>query len=291
LLLRELLAKDVPVVFFTWNNLSLDDFDYRPTIWYRMVTRWTLPRMQYALTANSDAIEVLKTKKFHGPMKSIGYGVDTSIFVRPSESDIAMVKSELLIPLDATVIGYVGRLIEMKGLDLLLTAFARLRQASPDKTYILLLIGSGDAEASLFEQARQLGIAEWIRHVPAVTQADVPKYMSLIDTLVLPSRRAGMWAEQFGRVMVEAMAMRIAVIGSSSGSIAEVIGDAGYVFEENNSDDLFEKLSQVERLSKDQRQQLLDKGEYRGRIHYSWQTFAQTCYKALLEARERSVHY
>jgi L-malate glycosyltransferase len=290
LLLRELLAKDVPVVFFTWNNLSLDKFDYRPTIWYRNVVRWTLPRMQSALTANTQAVEVL-SKHFHGPMKSIGYGVDTSIFIRSSESEIMSLKSRLAIPGDATIIGYIGRMLEMKGIDLLLTAFARLRKQSPDRQYVLLMVGSGPAETALLEQAKQLGVDGAIRHIPSVTQADVPKYLSLVDTLVLPSRRSGMWAEQFGRVMVEAMTMRVVVIGSSSGSIPEVIGDAGYVFEENNSDDLFEKLRLVAHLSTEQREALLDKAEQRARERYSWRGFAQACYEALLEARQRSVGY
>ena len=247
--------------------------------------------MQYALTANSEGIEVLRKKKFSGPLKCVGYGVDTSIFIRSSDKEIASLKSDMGIPPDATVIGYVGRLLEFKGIDLLLMAFARLRKAIPEKQYVLLIVGSGTAEAALMEQARQLGIDDSIVRVPSVTQADVPKYMSLIDTLVLPSRRSGMWAEQFGRVMVEAMAMRIAVIGSSSGSIPEVIGNAGYVFEENNSDDLFEKLCMVERLSPQEKQELLDKGEHRGREHYSWRGFAQACFDALQEAQLRSVHY
>jgi glycosyltransferase involved in cell wall biosynthesis len=290
LLVRELLAKDVPVVFFTWNNLSLDDFDYRPTIWYRSVVRWTLPRMQYALTANSDAVEVLKRKHFSGPAQSIGYGVDTSIFLRSSDAEIRRMKEQLSIPADATVIGYVGRLIAMKGLDLLLPAFARLQQTHPRKKYILLMVGSGAGESAVFEQAKELGIMDSIRRVSAVTQADVPKYMSLIDTLVLPSRRSGMWAEQFGRVMVEAMAMRIAVIGSSSGSIPEIIGDAGFVFEENSSDDLFAKLCRVEALTPEERNALLDRGEYRGREHYSWHRFAQRCSEVLREVYATSVH-
>jgi glycosyltransferase involved in cell wall biosynthesis len=290
LLVREVLAKEAPVVFFTWNNLSLDEFDYHPNIWYRNVARWTLPRMHYALTANSDAISVLRKNQFRGPIKNIGYGVDTSIFNRPTEESIALLKSQLSIPKNATIIGYVGRFLEMKGIDLLLRAFGRLQKSSPDKAYTLLLVGNGPVQAALFDQARALGIDRSIRHVPLVAQAEVPQYMSLIDTLVLPSRRFGMWAEQFGRVLVEAMAMRVAVLGSSSGAIPEVIGEAGYVFEENNSDDLFEKLCTIERLAPEEKKQLLDKGEQRARQRYSWSRFAQESHEALHEVYHRSAH-
>lgn len=277
---REIFAKDVPVVFFTWNNTSLDDFDYRPTIWYRTVTRWTLPRMQFALTANSDGITVLRQKGFRFSMKPIGYGVDTELFIRPAASKLASIKVQYEIPSDAHVIGYVGRLIHMKGVDLLMEAFARLLKERVSKS-ILLLIGSGNAEAELHELAKQLGIADRVRHIGSVPQSDIPTYMSLLDTLVLPSRRSGMWCEQFGRVLIEAMALRIAIIGSSSGAIPEVIGDAGYVFIENNSADLFAKLLTVCRLSEAERQELLDRGERRARNRYSWRSFASSCHDAL----------
>src|SRR5437868_4974312 len=60
LLTKQLLAPLAKVLFFSWNNLSLTEFDYRPSIFYRNVARWTLPRMDAALTANQDGIQVLR---------------------------------------------------------------------------------------------------------------------------------------------------------------------------------------------------------------------------------------
>ena len=59
--------------------------------------------------------------------------------------------------------------------------------------------------------------------------------MRALDCLVLPSRSRANWTEQFGRVLTEAMASGIPVIGTDSGEISQVIGDAGIVVPEDNA--------------------------------------------------------
>jgi glycosyltransferase involved in cell wall biosynthesis len=113
--------------------------------------------------------------------------------------------------------------------------------------------------------------------------------MHLLDVLVLPSRRVGMWAEQFGRVLVEAMAARKIVIGSNSGAIPEVIGDAGFVFEENNSRDLNAKLVTALGLSGSELVGLQVKAFERATVTYSWQRFASRSLEAMNAVLERST--
>jgi glycosyltransferase involved in cell wall biosynthesis len=62
----------------------------------------------------------------------------------------------------------------------------------------------------------------------------VPRLMNALDVLVLPSRTTPTWKEQFGRVIIEAHACGVPVIGSDSGAIPEVIGPAGLTFPEGN---------------------------------------------------------
>jgi glycosyltransferase involved in cell wall biosynthesis len=69
-----------------------------------------------------------------------------------------------------------------------------------------------------------------------------------MDVLALPSRSEASWKEQFGRVLVEAMASGVPVIGSQSGAIPEVIGDAGLTFRERDAKGL---ALQVKRLAED----------------------------------------
>ncbi len=235
LLAKAFFAPKIPVVFFTWNNLSLTEFDYRPSIFYRNTARLTISRMQYALTANTAGIGVLRNAGFEKPIKTIGYGVDASAYNAPRPDRVNTIRNALQIPNNDIVIGYVGRMLEMKGIDLLIEAYARLKSEHPNIGTKLLLVGSGEAEQTLLQLAYQRGIHSDIRHVPSIPHHEVPDYMHALDMLVLPSRRKGMWAEQFGRVLVEAMAAGKIVIGSSSGAIPEVIGDGGFVFPENDS--------------------------------------------------------
>ena len=83
-----------------------------------------------------------------------------------------------------------------------------------------------------------------------------------------------MWAEQFGRVLVEAMAAGAIVIGSDSGAIPEVIGNAGFVFRENNVVSLREALNNALALDSNARSQLLSIGRERASKEYSWERFA-----------------
>ena len=62
----------------------------------------------------------------------------------------------------------------------------------------------------------------------------VARYLNTLDTLALPSLTTPTWKEQFGHVLIEAMACGVPVIGSSSGAIPELIGDAGLIFPEGD---------------------------------------------------------
>jgi glycosyltransferase involved in cell wall biosynthesis len=62
----------------------------------------------------------------------------------------------------------------------------------------------------------------------------MPQQLAKMDTLVLPSRTEVFWKEQFGRVLVEAMACGVPVVGSDSGEIPHVIADAGIVVPEGD---------------------------------------------------------
>ena len=66
--------------------------------------------------------------------------------------------------------------------------------------------------------------------------------MNQIDILVLPSRTSAKWKEQFGLVLVEAMASGVVVVGSTCGAIPDVIGDAGVVFPEGDEHALANSL-------------------------------------------------
>ncbi|MBZ0275063.1 MAG: glycosyltransferase family 4 protein, partial [Anaerolineae bacterium] len=123
------------------------------------------------------------------------------------------------------------------------------------------------------QQAESLGIAgrvEWIDWMPS---AAMPGEYTRLDALALPSLTRPNWKEQFGRVLVEAMASGVPVIGSSSGAIPDVIGDGGLIAPEGDVTALADGLR---RLQTDValRVSLAEKGRARVLAHYTHQQVA-----------------
>lgn len=209
-------ALDIPALFFTWQNLRRR---YPPPFaWFE---RFVFRHAALALAGNHAAAGVLRAKGFAGPVQVIPqFGVDPDLFALP--------------PAPAAerpfTIGYAGGFVPEKGVDTLLHACARLPGA-----WRLRLAGSGDEQPALARLAEALGIAarlEWLTKIPSTA---MPLFYHSLDALVLPSRTRPNWMEQFGRVLVEAMACGVPVIGSDSGEIPHVIGDAGLVFAEGEA--------------------------------------------------------
>jgi len=146
------------------------------------------------------------------------FGVDPDLY-RPADAS----------PERPFTAGYLGRLVEQKGPALLLEALAGL-----DGDWRLLLVGAGPQRDRLEGRAAAPDLAGRVSFASAVPSTAVPGVLAGLDVLVLPSLTRRNWKEQFGRVLVEAMACRIAVIGSDSGEIPNVIGDAGLVFPEGD---------------------------------------------------------
>ena len=113
---------------------------------------------------------------------------------------------------------FVGRLIPLKGVDLLLEAFARVIKANPDAR--LQIIGSGETEASLRELARTLDIAEAVEFTGWLSPAEVARALAASHVFVLPSLR-----ECGGIVMLEAMALGLPVVATRWGGPGTYLDD------------------------------------------------------------------
>jgi glycosyltransferase involved in cell wall biosynthesis len=96
----------------------------------------------------------------------------------------------------------------------------------------LRLIGDGVQKPQLLARAAALGVRARVELLEWTS--DVPGELRRLDALALPSRTTKNWKEQFGRVLIEAMSCGVPVIGSSSGEIPNVIGDAGMIFPEGD---------------------------------------------------------
>lgn len=203
-------------LFFTWQNLP------RRYPWpFRYFEAANYRRAAYAIAGNQAAVDVLAGKGYRGPLTVIPqFGVDPALFTpvpRPAHP--------------TCVIGYAGRFVPEKGLDVLLRACAQL----PAAGWELRLLGDGPARDALVALAGELGITDrvrWLGRLPSTQMAD---FYRELDVLVLPSVSRPNWIEQFGRVLIEAMACGVPVVGSDCGEIPHVIGDAGLVFPEGDA--------------------------------------------------------
>jgi len=138
----------------------------------------------------------------------------------------------------------IARHTEVKGIDVLLKAFARVIHAHPE--FRLVQIGSGTLTQELKELAIQLGIEKKVDFLGARMPAEVLSYLQACKALVLSSRQALSGAEEaFGLVLTEASACGVPCIGTRAGGIPEAVlhGETGFIVESENVDELAEKIS------------------------------------------------
>jgi len=227
--LTKIFLPKTKIVTFSWENIYYKKRPF-PLSFFE---NFSLNTADYALPGNQDALNILRKKGFKKPMKIVPrYGINLNYF---KKTPLKKLKQKL--KLKGKVIGFIGRLVVDKGIDTLMKAVSLL-----DKEYTLVIIGRGPEKKNLVAYAKKLGILDNIRFIDTVEYSSIPQYMSTFDVFVLPSRSMPKWKEQFGHVIIEAMACEIPVIGSDSGEIPHVIAKAGLVFKENNYEELKDKL-------------------------------------------------
>ena len=209
-------------LFFTWQNLNSS---YPPP--FRWGEQCAYNQAAYAIAGNQEAVGVLRAKGYGGPVRVIPqFGVDPSLYGTAEA------------PWGKTfAIGYIGRLVPEKGVADLMRAAAALTG-----DWHLRLLGNGPDRDRLLALSHSLGISERVTLDPWITSSKVPAYLRQLHALILPSRTRPNWREQFGRVLIEAMVSGVPVIGSDSGEIPNVIGDAGLTFPEGDIDALCQRL-------------------------------------------------
>jgi glycosyltransferase involved in cell wall biosynthesis len=257
-------------LFFTWQNLYRS---YPPP--FRQMELYNYRHARIALAGNRDAAEVLKRKGFTGPIRVFPqFGFDTDIYKRsePRKPRAAG---------DPFILGYVGRIKENKGLDLLIDALAQL----PDFCRAVF-VGNGQMRGELEQQAARLGVSQRVTFRGGVPTYEIPQVMQEFDALVLPSVTRSNWIEQFGRTLAEAMSCETPVIGSRSGEIPYVIDDAGLTFTEGNVQEL---ASCVRTLIDDPAlfTALAQKGRQRVLDNYTQERIAQQTYEVYQEILEK----
>lgn len=135
----------------------------------------------------------------------------------PSLARRLRTRAALSIDAKTPVVLSVGRLDRQKGIDTTIDAFGRLTKRMPDA--ILLIAGRpGNASAEVQAKARGYPSIRLLGH-----RTDLPDLMCAADVLAFPSRWEGL-----GGTLVEAMALRLAIVASDIPPLVETIGDVGW---------------------------------------------------------------
>lgn len=243
-------------LFFSWQNIARR---YPPP--FSWGERWVLRHADCAIAGTQGAAEVWRAKGYRGLLAIIPqFGVDPDMFAPPAEPRAG----------GEFVVGFAGRLVEEKGGMWLLQALAQL-----EGNWRLIIAGDGPQREALLAQAQQLGLSGRVTFETRPSTA-MPAFYQQLDALSVPSLTRPNWKEQFGRVIVEAMACGVPVVGSSSGAIPDVIGEDGLIVPEGDVEALAAALRRLMNAP-DLRRELGQRGRARVLARYTQaQVAAQT---------------
>ena len=166
------------------------------------------------------------------------------------------------------VLGYVGRLFHLKGVDLLAAAYLKLSESRGDVR--LVMVGSGEEETQI-RRVLSRQIAKGLVHLePGVNHTELPEWYRLMDVMVMPSRY-----ENFSNSVLEAMSCGVPVLASDIGGNQLIPAiRAGWVFEPGSVSSLAERMLSVAA----DRKEIRSCGENARRYvqgRYSWAASAQ----------------
>ncbi len=257
----------VALVYASFQNV---DKRYPPP--FAAVERYSMRRARgwIAFGASIEATLGARAPYAARPHAVIPFGVDLARFT-PDPSGRAATRTRLAWDVDGPpVVGYLGRFVESKGLPMLLDVLEALHRRGV--AWRALFVGGGPWEIQLRAFAGRH--AGRVQVATGVAHDDVPSYLQAMDVLAAPSQTTATWREQFGRMIVEAFACGVPVVGSDSGEIPHVIGDAGLIVGEHDRDGWVRAL---EGLLRDAvaRRDLGVRGRVRAQREFDWSVVAQ----------------
>lgn len=188
------------------------------------------------ILCNSDAIR----ERFKGSPKAVTVinGVNFEVFDRALAG--ARVRDEFGIPVDACVIGMTSRLEAEKGHDCLFRAAERILERVPHAWFLIVgkaFVDVEQRERELRDLALEVGVAG--RTTFSGFRSDIPAMLAAMDVFVLAAD-----AEPCGRVLFEAMAMGLPIVGTNTGGTPEIVadGETGILFTPGDSSALAEHV-------------------------------------------------
>ncbi len=253
-----------PLVFSTYQNLAKR---YPPP--FAQMERYVVGKARGWIAGGRTIEDCHRDKPaYQGkPSTIIPMGVDTDLF-QPErgagDEELRQLGWEREGP---PVVGYLGRFVPEKGLELLMGALEQVRAP-----WRALFVGGGPQEQQLRDFAQRH--PEQVRVLTGVGHERVPRVLNAMDLLCAPSQTTPRWREQFGRMLVEAFACGVPVVASDSGEIPHTVGGAGLIVPER------ERTAWVRTLetlleSPQQRADLAERGQARALDTFAWPVVAR----------------
>lgn len=237
-----LLCRSVPPIVLTVHAAGVFALNRAPAGGF--IARFILRRCRHVFAVSSYVLETLKNlsqKDFSSSV--VPMGIDAAEFFL-DQDPLALRRSRNLP--SGTMLLYIGRLADKKGINYLLEAMPAVLRAHP-ATY-LVICGEGHLEAALKAQAERLGLKEAVRFMGSVAHDQVVEYLNMADLVVIPSivDSKGQ-TEGLPVVLMEALAAgRPAVAGAVSGMRDAIRdGENGFLVRPADSDHLAERIIQA----------------------------------------------
>ena len=267
--IREKFGKKL--VCLQWENIP---FAYEESKEMREMKAAVRRRADHFVAVTERAREALVLEGVDpGRITVIPMGIDTERF-RPDKSLRVSCRKELGISPDECAVLFTGRMVWEKGVFDFVHA-AKLAQASAGKAPVrFVMVGKGPERDAVMARAEEIGIEKSFLFIEGYPYDRMRDLYNAADIFVLPSISMRMWKEQFGMVLVEAMACGTPVVSTTSGSIPEVVGDAGILVPANDPGELAGAIALL-CSSDEMREELGRKGRARAVERFDSRTVAK----------------
>ena len=255
--------------------------------WVDQRLPWLRPFLEWSIRT-ADAVTAISTST----ARAVQGLCDRPVAVVPYAAVIPDVSPDRIRPAlsgstDPVRLLFVGRLVERKGVEVLVRALARLRHTRDAE---LVIVGSGNREDSVRRTAALEGVADHVHLLGFVTAERLAQEYAEADIFVLPAvvdSRGD--TEGLGVVLLEALAYERPVIASRAGGIPDIVidGETGWLSDPGDSEVLARRILDV--LSDpDEARRVAAQGRRRAEARFSWERILQETtgvYASAVEAR------
>jgi glycosyltransferase involved in cell wall biosynthesis len=202
---------------------------------------------------------------YQGKMgRVIPNGVAVESFTKEfSAEELARVRKSFGFPEVATIMITSSRLVPKNGVSDVVSALTKLPE-----NVCFVICGSGFLEAKIRQQVKDLGLESRVKFMGFVDPSELPILMKSSDIFIRPSLTEGL-----GNAFLEAMAARVAVIGTPAGGIPDFLtdGETGFMVEIENPESIAVAVTRIQALDAERKREMFDRAEAMVREKYNWE--------------------